>query len=189
MKKVADPATIRILYWVFDAGFMVLTLGHVAIGYGLTHLQAWARWTVVVVTGISLVAGVGLSLLTCLTSPISGLISLVVGVAINGLILYPMLTPRSGVVFSKGYREIIRLTPKIKSRMHWLLKSLIGLMLLAVVGFCGYLYAIYEAGSTARHSTLADPPFDLAKKRRVGLAPRAPPDPIVGLAALDPPYP
>ena len=144
LKALGGPSMIQGLLWVLTAGFLLVTLAHIAIGYGLTHLQAWARWTVVVLTALNLVVGVGLSLVACLTNPRSGLISLAVGVAINGLILYPLLTRQSGVVFSKAYREVIRQTPTIRSRMHWLLKLLIGLILLTVLGFVGYLFAIYR---------------------------------------------
>jgi hypothetical protein len=143
LKGLAEPRLIQILFWALTIAFLLVTLAHLAIGYGLTHLQSWARWTVVVITGLSLASGTAMSLVACLTRPVAGLLSLVIGGAINGLILYPLLTPGSGVVFSAEYKEVIRRTPTIESRMHWLLKLLIGLILAGVLGFLAFLLAIY----------------------------------------------
>jgi hypothetical protein len=143
MKAVASPELIRLAFWMLAFAFLLNTIGQVALGYGLKHLQAWARWTVVALTAISLVSHVGLSLAACATYPIQGLLSLVIGGAIHGLILYPLVSPGSGVVFSASYKDVIRQTPEIRSRMHWLLKLLIGLILTGVVGFVAFLLAIY----------------------------------------------
>jgi hypothetical protein len=158
IKALAPPGVIRALFWAFAVAFVVNTVAQVALGSGLIHLQAWARWTVVVLTAISLISGIMTSLAACVANPdpglirpligfeihgmILGLVSLVVGVAIHGLILYPLLTPGAGVVFSKAYREVILKTPRIKGRMHWLLKVFIGLILALVVGFVAFLMAI-----------------------------------------------
>jgi len=159
MKALAPPGLIRVLFWVMTFGFLLNTLAQMALGYGLIHLQAWARWTVVVLTAISLVSGTMMSLVACVANPdsvllkqvigfeingvIFGLVSLVVGGAFHGLILYPLLTRNSGVVFSNPYKEVIRETPRIRSRMHWLLKLFIGLLLALVLGFVAFLLAIY----------------------------------------------
>jgi hypothetical protein len=159
LKTLAPPVVIQALFWAFAAAFLVNTAGQVALGYGLIRLQAWARWTVVVLTAISLASNILTSLAACLADPdpgllapligfeihgkILGLTGLAIGGAIHALILYPFLTPGAGVVFSKGYREVIRRTPAIKSRMHWLLKAFIGLILAMVIGFTAFLAAIY----------------------------------------------
>jgi hypothetical protein len=143
MKAVASPELIRLAFWILAFAFLLNTIGQVALGYGLKHLQAWARWTVVALTAISLLSHVGLSLAACAAYPIQGLLGLVIGGAIHGLILYPLVNPGSGVVFSASYKEIIRQTPEIRSRMHWLLKLLIGLILAGVVGFLAFLGTIY----------------------------------------------
>jgi hypothetical protein len=159
MKALAPPGVIRAMFWAMAAAFVVNTLAQLALGYGLIHLQAWARWTVVVLTAISLASNILTSLAACMANPapglmgpligfeihgmILGLVSLLVGGAIHGLILYPLLTPSAGVVFSQAYREVIRKTPQIKCRMHWLLKLFIGLLLALVLGFGAFLMAIY----------------------------------------------
>jgi len=159
MKSLTPPGLLQFIFWMLCFGFLINTLAQAALGFGLIHLQAWARWTVVVLTAISLVISTLMSLVTCLANPTSGLlkevigfevtgvtlglISLLVGVAFHVLILYPLLTPSTGVIFSQAYQVIVRKSPQIKSRMHWLLKLSIGFILAGVLGFLGYLLAIY----------------------------------------------
>ena len=143
LKAIASPDLIRLGFWALAFGFLINTIGQVALGHGLVHLQAWARWTVAALTLLSLASGSVMSLAACVAYPIQGVLSLVIGGATHGLILYPLLTPRSGVVFSAAYRDVIRKTPGIKGRMHWLLKSLIGLILAGFFGFLAFLGAIY----------------------------------------------
>jgi hypothetical protein len=59
------------------------------------------------------------------------------------MILYPLLTRRAGLVFSNEYREIIRATPEVRARMHWLLKGLIALIVLGILSVPGYILGIY----------------------------------------------
>jgi hypothetical protein len=143
IKQLADARLIEILFWFMTVAFAILAIVHFAIGFGLTHLQVWARWTVVAIAGFSLVSGTIFSLAVCLARPVEGLLSLVIGGAVNGLILYPMLTPSSHFVFSTAYKNVVLQTPTIKSRMHWLLKLFIGVLLLHILGFLAFLLAIY----------------------------------------------
>ncbi len=143
LRSFASPELIRILFWAFTFGFLLNTIGQVALGYGLTHLQAWARWTVVALTALSLASHSGMCLAACVVYPGWGLLSFVIGLVIHGLILYPLVRPGSGVIFSAFYREVVLQTPTIKARMHWLLKLLIGLILAGVFGFATFLGAIY----------------------------------------------
>ena len=140
---VRPEELLRLAFWVTTFAFLINTIGQLVLGYGLTHLQAWARWTVLALTAISLASHVGLSLVACVAYPIPGLLSLLIGGAIHGLILYPLARPGSGTVFSASYKEVVRRTPDIKGRMHWLLKAFIGLLLSLVLGFLAYLLAIY----------------------------------------------
>ena len=143
MKDIASPGLIRLASWMLTFAFLINAIGQAALGHGLTHLQSWARWTVVALTGLSLASHVGLSLVACAAYPIQGLLSLVIGGAIHGLILYPLVRSGSGVVFSADYKDVIRRTPAIQARMHWLLKLFLGMILAGVVGFLGFLLAIY----------------------------------------------
>ena len=143
LDELAAPYQIRFGFTAFAALMFLNALGQAALGYGLIRLQAWARWTVVALTGLSLVSGLGLGLGLCFAYPLWGLLGLAAGVAVHGLILYPLLTPSSAVVFSREYREIIRATPEIRGRMHLVLKLTIGAILAGVVGLVGYLLALY----------------------------------------------
>ncbi len=140
-------------------GFAINTLAQIILGLGLIQLRFWARWTVIVLTGLSLCSGTISSLALCMAPPMTGfwepligfdvsnlwlgLGILVVGGAIHLLILWPMIAPGSSVVFSGYYQEVIRATPEIKSRMHWLLKLVLGCLMILVMGFIAYLLAIY----------------------------------------------
>jgi hypothetical protein len=143
--RFASPDVVRVAFGIGAVFLLVNAAFLAAIGYGLTHLQAWARWTVVALTGLSLVSHVGFSVALCFSQPSWGLASLIVGGGVYGLILYPLLTPGAGVVFSGRYREIIRATPEIRSRMHWLLKLFIGLIVAGVVGFAAYLIVLIRS--------------------------------------------
>jgi hypothetical protein len=143
LDETLSPEIIRLIYWVCSAVMLLSALGHWAVGYGLTHLRSWARWTVVALTGASLISGLGFGVGLCLAYPAWGLLGLLIVVALHAMILYPLLTPGAGVVCSRQYKEVIRATPDIRSRMHWLLKLLIGLIVAGVVGIVGYLIGIY----------------------------------------------
>ena len=143
LKAVASPEIVQFAFRLLASGLLVNTIAQLALGYGLTHLQAWARWTVVALTAISLASHSMMSLVACAAYPIQGLLSLAIGGAVHGLILYPLVDAGSGVVFSASYKEVIRKTPGIRARMHWLLKLLIGLILAGVVALVAFLGAIY----------------------------------------------
>ena len=141
--SIGGPELIRAAFWLLTAFMTLNTAGQAALGYGLTHLQSWARWTVVVLTAMSLASTLGLALIFCVIRPALGLPGLGIGLILHGLILQPLLTPRSAEVFSEGYREVIRATPQIRARMHWLLRLTIGAILASVLAFAGFLAAIY----------------------------------------------
>jgi hypothetical protein len=143
LDETLSPEITKLLYWVFSGIMLLLTLGHWVLAHGLSRLQNWARWTVVALTGCSLLSSLGFGVGLCLAYPAWGLLSLLIGGVLHAMILYPLLTPGASEVFSAGYKEVIRVTPQIRSRMHWLLKLLIGLIVLGVVGLLGYLLAIY----------------------------------------------
>lgn len=142
LKSIASPDLTRLVFWVLTFVLLLNTIGQVVLGHGLVHLQVWARWTVVALTALSLASYSSISLACCWVYPLFGVLSLVIGGLIHVLIVYPLLTPRSSMVFSATYRELIRKTPGIKSGMHWLLKILIGLILVGFFGTLALLAAI-----------------------------------------------
>jgi len=144
LQEIASPGQIRGFFWALSILMLLNTAAQGALGFGLTRLQVWVRWTVVVLTAVSLVSHVGFCIGLCFVQPVWGLLALVIGGAIHLAILYPMLTPSSGVVFSRAYKDVIRATPEIRSRIHWLLKCLILLIVSGVVSLGLYLLAIYR---------------------------------------------
>ena len=143
LKSAATPGQIRVSFGVL-AGFLAINaMGQWALGFGLGRLKRWARWTVVALTGLSLVSHVGTCVAVGLAYPLWGLVALAIGGAIHAVILYPLLTPGAGVVFSDHYRDVIRATPEIRGRMHWLLKLGLGLIGVGVLGLLGYLAGLY----------------------------------------------
>jgi len=124
-----DPDTTRLIYWGMAVFYLFATVLNGALGYGLTHLQTWARWTVLVFTvlGLLYVLFVGLALM--LVNPIVGGIVLLVGGGINGFILYLLVAPKAGVVFSREYKEVIRKTPHVKNKTSLILKIFLGILI------------------------------------------------------------
>ena len=143
LQKFATPGQVRGLFWALTAFVLLNAAGQWALGFGLTRLQSWARWTVVALTGLSLVSYVGTGVALAFAYPAWGLLGLLIGGALHALILQPLLSTGAGVVFSWHYKEVIRATPEIRGRMHWLLKLCIGSIVAGVVGLLAYLAALY----------------------------------------------
>jgi hypothetical protein len=158
-KTLLPGLWLDLFFGASTAGFALNTLVQVVLGFGLLRLRAWARWTVVILTIISLVIGTISSLVLSVSPVIStlleplisgkinvqvlGLVSLVGGAVFHVLILWPLVRPGSRLIFSQEYRAVIRETPAIRSRMHWLLKVFVGCLMMLVLGFVAYLGAIY----------------------------------------------
>ncbi len=138
--EVFTPDQVLAFFWALTAFMVVNAVGQWALGYGLIRLQPWARWTVVALTGLSLISHVGTCVALCFFRPVWGILALLLGGALHAVILYPLLTPGAGVVFSKRYKEVIRATPEIRSRMHWLLKLCLALILAGVLGLVAYVW-------------------------------------------------
>ena len=120
------------------SGFYVLMFFvSVAMGYGLTRLQPWARWTAVALAGILLIFIFGIMLLALVATTLQGAGSaLAVGALvwsvpglILGFILYLLLSPKSGVVFSHEYKDVIARTPHIKYKMSCIVKGFLWFLL------------------------------------------------------------
>jgi hypothetical protein len=112
-----------------------------ALGYGLRLLQAWARWTTMILSMLALMycLMVIVILLGFAIGPVpSGVVPLLIGL---GLILayffYLMVAPKGAVVFSAEYQRVIAATPEIRTRTSPIVKVflgfLVGLLVLAVV--------------------------------------------------------
>ena len=113
--------------------YLVLTALNGAIGHGLTHLQPWARWTMVVFTSIGLLYVAAMSVVAFVANPIAGLLVLLVGGGFNGLIMYLLVSSKAGVVFSREYKEVIRKTPHVKQKMSIIVKIFVGLLVFVIL--------------------------------------------------------
>ncbi len=128
--------------------YLLMTALNIALGYGLHHLQTWARWTVAVLTGLSLlyVLGVGVVTGVLMGQFVVGAIVLLVGGGISGYILYLMVSPRASVVFSREYKQIILKTPHIRYKTSLLLKIVLVVFILLIVSIVGYAVFLSALG-------------------------------------------
>ncbi len=138
-----DPAMQKYIFAGLAAFYLFLTILYGAIGYGLTNLQTWARWTEVVIISLALLYVAFATIGALMVNPVAGLVFLLIGGGINGYILYLLVAPKSGVVFSKEYKEIIRKTPHVKQKMSIIVKILVGILLAIILlafvgGLIGY---------------------------------------------------
>jgi hypothetical protein len=144
LDKLADPSLIRAGFGVLAVFMLIQTAGQWALGHGLTRLRAWARWTVVALTALSLVSHLGFCIALCFVYPFWSLVGLIVGGGLHVLILYPLITPGAAMVFSPGYKEVVRATSEIRVRMHWAFKLGLGLILggvfVAVIGIYFWIH-------------------------------------------------
>jgi hypothetical protein len=135
-----DSSIVRnILFFVGFVGFAL----YVALGLALRELKDWARWTVVVLTGLGLVSRVSSTVLLgpdqlrqALTPGHRGLETLI-GLGISVYLIFRLLTPESAFVCSKHYRfavsETLRIRPAMGLRdwallIVFLLNSVLGLI-------------------------------------------------------------
>ena len=131
-----DPAAMlgAVVGTVFSSVMVALS---VALGYGLSKLLTWARWTAVVLNGLGVLYFLGVGAFILLTMPtqiaMPALVFLGVVFLITGYVLYLLLSGKSGVVFSPGYKEVIAKTPHIKQKMSLILKFFLGLLVAMLV--------------------------------------------------------
>jgi hypothetical protein len=127
-----DPAMQRIIMGLGALFYLVLTVINAVLGYGLTHLQVWARWTTLVFTVIAILYMAMTTLVVSfLVNPAAGVAILVIGGSILGFILHLLVTRKSGVVFSAEYKEIIRKTPHVKYKTSVIVKVFLVMFLAA----------------------------------------------------------
>jgi hypothetical protein len=140
-----DPMMQKLIFGGIAVFYLLFTVLLGAVGYGLTHLQNWARWTQVVLTSLGLLYVAFLTLATMMINPVAGLVVMLFGGGIGGLILYLLVSSKVGVVFSREYKEVILKTPHIKYKTSIIVKILLGLLLL-LIGL-GVLAAIFGGGN------------------------------------------
>ena len=95
--------------------YLLLGVLSILLGRGIKSLRTWARTTAIV--------------LACV-----GLLGVPVGTAINGYILYLLLSKKGKRIFEEDYAAIVAATPQIKYRGSVLTWILLGLALVLFVG-------------------------------------------------------
>jgi len=121
---------LTVLYFVFSA--ILLT-----VGSGLRKLRPWARWTEVVLIGLSLALKVVSALLRLLIvgAQVSPMIVIrAIGWVIPAYILYLMLSPKAAVVFSREYQGVIDRTPHVTLKTSRMTKMVLVLLAVSIVG-------------------------------------------------------
>jgi hypothetical protein len=103
------------------------------LGYGLRAFQVWARWTVIVLTALSLLYVLVVSLMAALTQPLVGLFVLVISSLIPAYILYLMASSKGSMIFSAEYKDIIRKTPHVKAKTSLLVKIVLVLLVALIL--------------------------------------------------------
>ncbi|WP_435018702.1 hypothetical protein TA3x_000687 [Tundrisphaera sp. TA3] len=136
------------LVCVFSFALLVLTA---ALGFGLNKLQAWARWTAVVLNALSILYMLGVAAFIALVMPrefaAGGIAVVVVILLITSYILYLLVCAKSGVVFSPAYKQVIAQTPHIKYKTSIIVKIFLGLILgLILLGIIGALLSSGRRG-------------------------------------------
>lgn len=134
---IVIPAILLALYGLLTVLFFFTARG-------LRRLQPWSRISSGILSGL-------------------GLLQFPIGTLINVYILYLLLSPKGGMVFSPEYREIIARTPHIKCKTSLLVK------ILAVGNFLGRVVvavvrADHEHGQLGRDTldiTVIQPPKDV----------------------------
>lgn len=124
-----------------------LTAINFALGVGLRGLRPWARWTDAVLIILSLLFNLGsVAFQTARGTDLGSLVlGLLASALIPGYILYLLLSPRGGVVFSAEYQSVIARTPHVKMRTSWLVKGclivlVVFLVVLALGGVGSFLF-------------------------------------------------
>jgi hypothetical protein len=132
----AGLATLRTL--VFFAGFLGLLL-YVTLGLALRDLRDWARWAVIVLTGLNLLNWIWSRVVLgsdqfgqAFRPSLASLVSLI-GLAISAYIIFRLLTRESAFVCSKHYRFAVSETLRIRPAMGLRDWILLGVFLLTGV--------------------------------------------------------
>jgi hypothetical protein len=123
---LGGPVLGMILAAIYTVAFAL----NFALGYGLRALQNWARWTVVVLMAPGLLFAFVMAVISALRNPLAGVLLLILGGVIPAYIIYLLVSPKAGVIFSREYKEIIAQTAHVKYRTSLLLK----IFLVLVVG-------------------------------------------------------
>lgn len=132
-----EVAYMRVMMAV-AGGFCLLGVAVLGgTGYGLRRLQAWSRWLTLVLAvllvGVILVGFVSAALINVQIVLVLSLVYAIPLLMLGGTIYY-MAAPKANMVFSAGYRDVIRETPHLRYRSGLIYKIAVGLIV-GVIAF------------------------------------------------------
>ena len=127
-----DSSTQKVFMAGLGVGCLALTVIYIGLGYGLTHLMTWARWTMVALVSLGLINNLASGVMMMMANPTVGIIATLAGSIIPGAILYILVSGKASVVFSKDYKEVVRKTPHIKQKTSIIVKVLLVVLLLVI---------------------------------------------------------
>ncbi len=119
---------------------------NIAIGIGLRRLRSWSRWGAVIQTSLGLLMlGIrSLSLLASGHSP-DELVGQLLAILLSVYVLSLLLSPKSPMIFSAEYQDVIAQTPHIRTGTSVLVKVLLGFVgILLLFAFIGGLLAALQ---------------------------------------------
>ncbi len=125
VQRASDPgAVLPTVSAIFGAAGI---LGLI-VGFGLRRLESWARILAIILSGLAVIASL-------LNMP-SGFIGLV----IHAYLLSVLASPKTSLVCSPYYKEIIAATPHVKYRTSKVVWILLGLLLVIILATAVYVY-------------------------------------------------
>ena len=130
------PEQMRIFNAVAGGAFVAGFAIYAGLGYGLRSLQPWARWVMIVLTSLSLLATAAQVVFLAAVNPAAaagGLVGAVIPSLITGYILYLVASAKGAMVFSGEYKDVIRKTPGIKYKTSIIVKIFLGLLIFVIV--------------------------------------------------------
>ena len=123
---VRDPMLTR---FMIGGGLAYIAFGVLGwcLARGLRGLRGWARWTVIVMTTLSLIYTAVISLFMSRqpAGPAAGAVVFLISALVPGYILYLLVSSKGAMVFTPGYRAIVAQTPYIKYKTSLLVKILL----------------------------------------------------------------
>ena len=132
-----EITNLRLFMAIASVAALVGVAINAGLGYGLRHLQVWSRWVILVLAGLfTVMVVVGLVVMAFIDPYFAGLGAAVYSIPtlIAIYIFYLMYSAKGAMVFSPGYREVVRQTPHIRYRTSIVIKILLGLVI-ALISF------------------------------------------------------
>ncbi|SIO08906.1 hypothetical protein SAMN05444166_2387 [Singulisphaera sp. GP187] len=137
-----DPQLPTFAVLAVYGGMTVVNFG---LGYGLRHLQSWARWTETAFLLLGVLSMVAVMIGLYFTGHGGLVVTYLFVLLIYFYVLYLLLSPKGTMVFSPGYSAIIEKTPHVKYKTSRIVRIAVaiflGLIVLGVIlGVIGTIF-------------------------------------------------